>query len=87
MKLQKLNRWGRKLCFVLAAFPVLQATTCDPQTTANSLVSTALSLGAQLNLQIAQLAVSGAHQSLLLNFPGANILQILLGANRIPFFP
>lgn len=87
MRLQKLNRWGRKLCFGLAAFPVLQATTCDPQTVANTLVSTSLSMASQLNLAVAQQAISGIQSTILQAYPGANIIQILLGGNRSPFFP
>jgi len=87
MRLTKLNRWGRKLCFALAAFPVFQATGCDAQSVANLVVSTSLSLASQLNVQVAQLAIAGAQQTLLQAYPGANILQILLGGNRQPFFP
>lgn len=87
MRLKRMHRWGRKLCFALAAFPVLQATTCDPQTIANQLASTSLTLATQLNLQVAQLVIAGAQRSLLTAYPGANILQILLGGNSQPFFP
>ncbi len=87
MRWQKLNRWSRKLFFGLAAFPMLQAATCDANQVANSLVSTSLSLAAQLNVQVAQLAIAGVTQSILQAFPGANIIQILLGGNQQPFFP
>lgn len=87
MRMQKMNRWGRKLCFVLAAFPVLQATACDAQSVANLVVSTSLSLATSLNVTVAQLALAGAQQSILQSYPGANILQILLGGNQQPFFP
>jgi len=87
MRWQRVNRWGRKLCLGLAAFPVLQATTCDSQQVANTLVSTWLSVSTQLNLTVAQLAISGVQQSILQAFPGANFIQILLGGNQQPFFP
>jgi len=87
MRLKKMHRWSRKLCFALAAFPVLQATTCDPQSVANLVASTSLSLATQLNLSVAQLIIAGATQSLLNAYPGANLLQILLGGNSQPFFP
>ena len=87
MRLQKLNRWGRKLCYGLAAFPLLQAATCDAQTIANTIVSTTLSMATQLNLTVAQLAIAGVQQSLLQAYPGMNILQTLLGGNQQPFFP
>lgn len=87
MRWQKLNRWSRKLCLGLAAFPVLQATTCDPQSVANLVASTSLSVASQLNVAVAQLAITGLRQTLLQAYPGANFLQILLGGNQQPFFP
>lgn len=87
MRWHKVNRWGRKMWMGLAAFPVLQATTCNTQEVANFLVSTSLSMATQLNLAVAQLAIAGVQQSILQAYPGANFIQILLGGNQQPFFP
>ena len=87
MRLLKYQRWSRKLLIGLAALPICQAATCDPQTLANLAATTGLSLATQLNATVFQLVIVGAQQTLLNAFPGANILQILLGGNSQPFFP
>ncbi|OQZ05521.1 MAG: hypothetical protein B6D36_09725 [Planctomycetes bacterium UTPLA1] len=76
----RLFRWRKKLLFMVAALPLLQATgTCDPFAL-NSTIGTSL---ASAGFSV----VVGSIQSVLLqNFPSADILQTLLGGNRQPFF-
>lgn len=76
----RFRRWRKKLLFAAAALPMLQATgTCDPFSI-NSLIVQQL---ATSTLGV----VSGSIQQVLLqSFPSADVLQILLGGNRQPFF-
>jgi len=86
--LLRLHRRLRRILPAIAAMPLLQATgTCDPQTLANTVAATGFQVLASLNIAIVQGLVSGGRQTLLVNFPSADILQILLGGNRFPFFP
>jgi hypothetical protein len=88
MRLVRWNRLSRKLLATVAAFPIFQAVgTCDPTILANLAASTALDVAAQTNVAVFQLIIGGIQQTLLQNFPGANLLQILLGGTRQPFFP
>jgi hypothetical protein len=81
MKMLRLYRWRKKILLPLAAIPMFQVTgTCVLQ-----------DLTAQLASSLAFATFSalvGAFQSALLQaFPSSDILQVLLGANRTPFFP
>lgn len=82
MKMAKLYRWRKKLLMTVAAMPLFQAATgsCALQELSSQLAS---------SLALATFsAFVGAFQSALLQaFPSSDVLQILLGANRSPFFP
>ncbi len=76
----KLYRWRRRILLPIASLPLLQMTgTCDPGTLAQSVIS-------QVNLAMFSLLIGSLQQTLLQAFPSADILQILLGGNRQPFF-
>lgn len=76
----RVYRWAKRLMFLVAALPVLQATgTCDPGT----LISAGLT---QFGNSTFNLLVGSTTQVLLQNFPSADLLQILLGGNPRPFF-
>jgi hypothetical protein len=75
----RLYRWTKRLLLPLAALPVLQTTGCD----LNSLISGALSdFGAATFGSL----VTSATTVLLQNYPSSEMLQIILGGNRFPFF-
>lgn len=75
----RVYRWRKRLLLPIAALPICQATGgCD------SLVATFTS---ELASSIFGTFVASIHQVLLQNFPSADVLQVLLGANRQPFFP
>ena len=80
-KTVRLYRWRKKLLLPLAALPMFQATgTCINDQLAAELASSLVFSTFS--------AFVGAFQTALLQaFPSSDILQILLGANRQPFFP
>ena len=76
----KLYRWRRRIILPIASLPLFQmAGTCDPGTLAQSFIT-------QVNLAMFNVLVGSIQQVLLQSFPSADILQILLGGNRQPFF-
>ncbi len=78
MRFKNAHRWSRRLLLGLAALPLFQTVSgCD------QIVSAAAS---QFVTSTFSLVVSSAESSLLQHFPDMDVLQILLGANRQPFF-
>jgi hypothetical protein len=74
----KVHHWTKRLLLGAAALPLCQAVGgCD------SIVN---AFAGQLASSTFSQLVASIQQTLLLNFPSADILQILLGANRQPFF-
>jgi hypothetical protein len=79
-KRMTLYRWRKKLLLPLAALPMFQmGTTCISQDIATA-------VGSQLALGTFQLIVGAINSTLLQSFPDMDVLQILLGGNRQPFF-
>ena len=79
-KRMTLYRWRKKLLLPLAALPLFQmGTTCISQDITNAVTS-------QLLVGTFQLFVGAVNSTLLKSFPDADVLQILLGGNRQPFF-
>lgn len=77
---RRLNGWRKRIVLAAAALPLLQATgTCDPF----ALNSTLAGQFASATLGV---FIGAVQQVLLQNFPSADVLQILLGGNRQPFF-
>jgi len=73
------HRWSRRLLVTLAAMPLFQAVGgCD---------AVLASVASQFVSGTFNLFVGSVQAMLLQNFPSMDILQILLGANRQPFFP
>jgi len=86
--LTRVHRWSKRILVLFAALPVFQAAGgCDTTGLSDLAVSTALSVGTQINVALFQSFVGSVQQTLLRSFPSLDILQILLGANRQPFFP
>lgn len=75
----KIYRWRYKLLVPLAAFPMLQATTC----TLNDIGS---AVAGQIASGTLQLVVGAVNSTILQLLPNADVIQILLGGNRAPFF-
>ncbi|MCG8405507.1 MAG: hypothetical protein MI923_09955 [Phycisphaerales bacterium] len=76
----RLYRWRKRILLPLATLPLFQMTgTCDPFALQSTIIS-------QTGLATFNLFVSSIQQTLLTTFPSADILQILLGGNRQPFF-
>ncbi len=76
----KLYRWRRRILVPIATLPLFQMTgTCDAGALAQSFVT-------QVNLAVFNVLIGSIQQVLLQSFPSADILQILLGGNRQPFF-
>ncbi len=81
MKTVRLYRWRKKILLPLAALPMFQMTgTCVLQELSGQLASS-------LAFATFSAFVGAFQQTLLQAFPSSDILQILLGANRTPFFP
>lgn len=79
-KRMTLYRWRKKLLLPLAMLPMFQmGTTCLQQEIAEA-------VGSQILLGTFQLVVGAVNQTLVQTFPEADVIQILLGANRQPFF-
>jgi len=77
----RICRWRRWVVLATASMPVFQATGgCDPLAL-NSFI------GTQLLSTTFGVLVGAIQQTLVTSFPSADILQILLGSNRQPFFP
>ncbi len=77
--LRKAHRWMKRLVLPMAALPVMTVTGgCD------SLVAAGAS---QLATSVFSTTVASVHSVLVQNFPSADLLQVLLGANPSPFFP
>ena len=73
----RMHRWSKRILLPLAALPLFQATGgCD------SLIAAFTS---QLASATFSLFISSIQTTLLTNFPSADVMQILLGANRHPF--
>ncbi|MBX3394460.1 MAG: hypothetical protein KF841_03740 [Phycisphaerae bacterium] len=77
---KRMVRWQKRLLVLGAALPLFQATgTCDPfglnSTIFTSLTRTTFGI-----------FVSTVQSTLLQFFPSSDILAILFGANRNPFF-
>ena len=73
-------KWSKRLSLLLAALPVFQATgTCD----LNSIAAGALS---EFGAATFGSLVASATTVLLQTYPSSNIIQVLLGGNRFPFF-
>ncbi|MBK8270630.1 MAG: hypothetical protein IPK83_20935 [Planctomycetes bacterium] len=77
---KRMARWQKKLLVFGATLPLFQAAgTCDPlglnSTIFSSLTSTVFSV-----------FVSSVQSAVLQFFPSSDILQILFGVNRTPFF-
>lgn len=73
----RMHRWSKRILMTLAALPMCQAAGgCDSLITA---------FNSQLASSTFNLFISSVQATLLANFPSADILQILLGANRHPF--
>ena len=77
-KRMKLYRWRKKLLLPIALLPLFQ-TTCIMQDIANA-------VGAQVVTGTFQLLVGSVNSTLLQAFPDLDVLQVLLGGNRQPFF-
>lgn len=78
MRMIRWYRWQKRILLLVALLPLCQ-TTCTIESVVGSLAQ-------QLGYSVFNLFVSGANQTLLLNFPGADLLQIALGGNQTPFF-
>ena len=77
--LRKAHRWTKRLLLPIAALPIMTLTGgCD------SLVAAGAS---QLLSATLSTTVASVHSVLLQAFPSADLLQVLLGADRSPFFP
>ncbi len=77
--LRKAHRWMKRLLLPIAALPMMTLTGgCD------SLVAAGAS---QFASSVFSTTVASVHSVLLQSFPSADLLQVLLGANRSPFFP
>lgn len=71
------HRWSKRILLGMAALPLLQTTGgCE---------SIVVAFGQQLQSATFDLFISSVQSVLLTNFPSADLLQILLGANRHPF--
>lgn len=77
-KRMKLYRWRKKLLLPIAMLPLFQST-CIMQDVANA-------VGSQVLTGTFQLVVGSVSSTLLQAFPDFDVLQILLGGNRQPFF-
>ncbi len=75
--MKRLHRWSKRILLGMAALPLLQ--------TAGGCESIYTAFGQQLQSATFDLFISSVTQVLLTNFPSADLLQILLGANRHPF--
>ncbi len=81
----RLHKWRKKILIPLAALPLCMGT-CDTSGAANLIVSGAIDIGAQVNVALFSTFIGAIQQTLLQSFPSADLLQILLGGNRMPFF-
>lgn len=75
----RIYRWRYKLLLPLAAFPLLQAATC-------SLNDIGGYVAGQIATGTFQLVVGAVNSTILQLLPEADVVQILLGGNRSPFF-
>lgn len=85
--LLRIQRCSRKILLGMAAIPVFQAGTCDATGLSNFVTSQFLGVASSINLAVFQSFIGAGQQALLQAFPSFDILQILLGVNRQPFFP
>ncbi len=76
----RIYRWRKKLLLAAAALPMLQAASC----TVEDIASLAIS---QLATGTFQIVVGAVNSTILQLLPEADVIQILLGGNRTPFFP
>ena len=75
----RIYRWRNKLLLPLAAFPLLQAATCTTDDIAGAVFG-------QLASGTLSLVVGAVNSTILQLLPEADVIQILLGGNRSPFF-
>ena len=77
-------RWRKKILLLCAALPLLQATgTCDIATIDGTFANL---IGSNLIWGIFSTVVRSSTSTLINFYPGANILNTLLGTNPTPFF-
>ena len=76
----RIYRWRKKLLLATAALPMLQAATCTVEDITNLAIS-------QLATGTFQIVVGAVNSTILQLLPEADVIQILLGGNRSPFFP
>ncbi|GJQ25824.1 MAG: hypothetical protein HBSAPP02_08560 [Phycisphaerae bacterium] len=80
MTKMKLYRWRKKILVAAAMLPLCQTTgTCDLSTIPNL-------IGQQIASATFSVVVGSIQQTLLTSFPSSDVIQILLGGNRQPFF-
>ena len=79
-----LYRWRKKLLVLVATLPLLQAAgTCDLLGISGALGQ---EFGSNLAFGIFGAVVRGTQSTLLQFFPGADLLNLLLGGNTTPFY-
>lgn len=75
----RLYRMRRKLLVLCAAMPMLQATACAVEDFQNAFLSS-------LATSTFSLLVGSINSTLVTLLPESDIIQILFGGNRTPFF-
>ena len=86
--LLRIQRWSRKILLGAAAIPICQAAgTCDTASLNNFIASQALGVASSINVAVFQSFVAAGQEGLLRAVPSFDLLQILFGVNRQPFFP
>ena len=79
-----LYRWRKKILILCAAIPLLQTTgTCDPFALNSFFAS---QVGSDIAWGVFSTVVRTGISTALQFFPGANVLNILLGGNPTPFY-
>lgn len=77
----RLYRWRKRLMLAMAGTPLMMVNGgCDPFVI-NQLI------GQQLASAAFSVFVGSIQQVMLRSFPSSDVIQILLGGNRQPFFP
>lgn len=76
----RLYRCRKKMLAFCAALPMLQATTCAFQDVGNTVLT-------QLALGSFNLFIGAVNSTIVTLLPEADIIQIIFGGNRQPFFP
>jgi len=79
-----LYRWRKKILLLCAALPLLQTTgTCDIASINGAFASF---MGSNVLWSVFSTVVRSTQSTLLQFYPGANILNTLLGGNPTPLF-